>query len=263
MDTQSASSNVDNDLRKWSQMPPDMKVYNGEEQPRRSYYRESQPGGTSTKTTLPPDADSDTDSSHRGRFTAFSKQYAFYNTPPGSDVEYVSHPSNPNPKIQIKSAHIEPWTHPAFVTMPGFACRELFEIDPVEMPKRQDFDNALEAFHNKVMLSLRETTLFSVSKYSKLARSLTSGDMSSLSERIRIWASVHRLSSGSSKYNIILVPRDSVFSMPSNLAEEDRQKFMDYLMRGNTDLERLQVNTAESNFHSKVADALFDVDSSL
>lgn len=249
MDSQSASSNTDNDLRKWSQMPPDMKVYNGEEQPRRSYYRESQPGGTSTKSTLPPD--SDPDFTHQGRFSAHSTQYALYNTPPGSDVEYVSHPSNPNPKIQIINAHIEPWSHPGFVGMPGFACRELYEIDPVEMPKRLDFDNALEAFHDKVMSSLRETTLFSVSKYSKLARSLTSGDMSSLSERIRIWASVHRLSSGSSKYNIILVPRDSVFSMPPSLAEEDRQKFMDDLMRGNADLERLQVNT-DINFIQKL-----------
>lgn len=231
-------------------MPPDMKVYNGDEQPRRSYYREAQSGGTSSKSPFLSDGDSDPDSSHRGRFTADyarSTQYAVYNTPPGSDVDYVSHPLNPRPTIQIKSAHIEPWSHPNFVTMPSFACRELYEIDPVEMPKRQDFDNALERFHNNMMSSLRETSIFSVSKYSKLARSLTSGDMSSLSERLRIWASVHRLSSGSSKYNIILVPRDSVFSMPPDLAEEDRQKFMDDLIRGNADLEQLQVRADEKS----------------
>jgi hypothetical protein len=258
LDTHSSSSNMDNDLRKWSQMPPDMKVYNGDEQPRRSYYRESQSAGTSSKSAIHSDADSDADSSHRGRFTADyaqrrrSTQYTLYSTPPGSDVDYVSHPLDPKSKIQIKSAHIEPWSHSAFVTMPSFACRELYEIDPVEMPKRQDFDNALEEFHNNIMPSLRETSVFSVSKYSKLARSLTSGDMSSLSERIRIWASVHRLSSGSSKYNIILVPRDSVFSMPPDLAEEDRQKFMDDLMRGNADLEQLQVSPVQSNSHSMV-----------
>jgi len=262
VDTYPSSSNMDNDLRKWSQMPPDMKVYNGDEQPRRSYYRESQSGGTSSKSAAHSDADSDADSGHRGRFTADyaqrkrSTQYTVYNSPPGSDVEYVSHSLNANPKIQIKSAHIEPWSHPAFVTMPSFACRELFEIDPVEMPKRQDFDNALEAFHNKIMPSIRETSLFPVSKYSKLARSLTGGDMSSLSERLRIWASVHRLSSGSSKYNIILVPRDSVFSMPPTLAEEDRQKFMDDLMRGNADLEQLQVCVSHSKPHLMVIDTL-------
>ena len=251
LDTHS-SSHMDNDLRKWSQMPPDMKVYNGDDQPRRSYYRESKSAGTSGRSTFHSDPDSDPDSGHRGRFTADyaqqkrSTRYTVYNTPPGSDVEYVSHPLNPKPKIQIKSAHIEPWFHPSFVTMPSFACKELYEIDPVEMPKRQDFDNALEMFRDNIMPSLRETSLFSVSKYSKLARSLTSGDMSSLSERIRIWASVHRLSSGSSKYNIILVPRDSVFLMPSSLAEEDRQKFVDDLMRGNPDLEQLQVCTNES-----------------
>lgn len=231
-----------------------MRVYTNEDQPRQTYYRGTSSAGGS-KSTLTSDVDSDPDSSHRGRFTAeYAQQrrippnYSIFRTPPsGSDVEYVSHPSNPNPKIQIKNEHIEPWTHPGFISLPAFAFKELYEVDPVEIPRRQDFDNALKAFHDSIVRPLQETSLFSISKYNNLTRGLATGDMSLLSERVRTWAMVHKLSSGSNKYNIILVPRDSVFSMPQNLAEADTKHFMEDLLSGDTDLEKLQVGAIVKN----------------
>lgn len=248
-DLHSASSTlIDNDLRKWSQVPPDMRVYTNEDQPRQTYYRGVSSAGSS-KSTLTSDVDSDPDSSHRGRFTAeYAQQrrslpnYSVFRTPAESDVEYVSHPSNPNPKIQIRSEHIEPWTHPSFISLPAFAFKELYEVDPVEIPRRQDFDSALKAFIDSIVRPLQETSLFSISKYNNLLRGLATGDMSLLSERVKTWAMVHKLSSGSSKYNIILVPRDSVFSMPQNLAEADKKQFLEDLLSGDTDLEKLQVS---------------------
>lgn len=251
----SSSTSMENDLRKWSQVPPDMKVYTSDDQPRASYYRDGL-SGAGSKSTVQTDLDSDPESGHRGRFTAeyaqqrrTSSNRSTYNaTPSGSDVEYISHPSNPNPQIQIKSKHIQIWTQPNFMRLPGFVLKALHDLDPIEMPKRQEYETALDAFINGTMPAIRDTSLFPVSKYVRLATSLTAGDMSGISDRIRTWAGVHRLSSGSSKDSIILVPRDSVFSMPPSLAEADRQQFMQDLTRGDPNPDQLQVVPSYSEF---------------
>ncbi|KAF9529309.1 hypothetical protein CPB83DRAFT_853056 [Crepidotus variabilis] len=220
-----------------------------EEKPRPSYYRERSSEGSNKRSRKSDGAESDPDKPHRGRFTAdfaqpkrTSSHSSTYNTPAGSDVEIIAHSSSSKPQILIKNGRIEAWTHPAFISLPNFAYKELIDVDPVEMPKRHEFDAALEAFLRGIMSTLRETAIFSVSQYTKLAKCLTSGDMAPLSERLNTWAAVHKLSSGSTKYNLVLVPRDSVFSMTPNLAEADRRSFVEDLLKGGADLEQLQVH---------------------
>ena len=136
-----------------------MKVYTSDEQPRASYCRDGLSGATGSKSTVPADLDSDPESSHRGRFTAgyaqqrrASSNYSTCNaTPSGSDVEYISHPSNPNLQIQIKSKHIQVWTQPNFMRLPGFVLKALHDLDPIEMPKRQEYETALDTFISGTM----------------------------------------------------------------------------------------------------------------
>lgn len=134
--------------------------------------------------------------------------------------------------VVIDSVCIKPWTHPSFVSLPQELCQELCRIDPVEMPSRHDFDNALSTFQKSVMDELRETFCLSIDVYTTVARSLTTDDASSLSKRVQTWTAIHRFRSGSDKQNLILVPRESIFCMDSSEAEAHRLRFVDAIMNG-------------------------------
>jgi len=158
-----------------------------------------------------------------------------------SELAYISHPTQHDSSIIIKSTYIEPWTHSQFVPLPNAVIQRLRHVNPVEMPRRQAFDSSLEAFQKDIMPALQETALFSVQKYDKLVDCLETGDVSSLTDRMRSWVSMHRLCSGSSKHNIVLVPRDSVFSMDEVSAETGQKEFVKALLNGKTGIEQLQV----------------------
>ena len=134
--------------------------------------------------------------------------------------------------VVIDSVCIKPWTHPSFISLPQNLCQELYRIDPVEMPSRHDFDNALSSFQRTVMDELRETSCLSIDIYTSVARSLANDDVSSLSKRVRTWTAVHRFRSGSNKQNLILVPRESIFCMDTSEAEAHRLRFVAAIMDG-------------------------------
>ena len=134
--------------------------------------------------------------------------------------------------VVVDSVCIKPWTHPSFISLPQNLCQELCRIDPVEMPSRHDFDNALSTFQQTVMDELRETSCLSIDIYISVARSLANDDVSSLPKRVRTWMAVHRFCSGSNKQNLILVPRDSIFYMDSSEAEAHRLRFVAAIMDG-------------------------------
>jgi len=138
----------------------------------------------------------------------------------------------PSGGILVDSVCIKPWTHPSFISLPQDLCQELCRIDPVEMPSRHDFDNALSTFQQSVMDELKETSCLSIDVYTTVARSLVNGDDSSLSKRVRTWTAVHRFCSGSDKQNLILVPRESIFYMDSSEAEAHRLRFVAAIMNG-------------------------------
>jgi hypothetical protein len=148
-----------------------------------------------------------------------------------SPMESIPHPI-PSGNVVIDSVCIKPWTHPSFISLPQNLCQELCRIDPVEMPSRHDFDNALSTFQQTVMDELRETSCLSIDIYTSVARSLANDDVSSLSKRVRTWTAVHRFRSGSNKHNLILVPRESIFYMDSSEAEAHRLRFVAAIMDG-------------------------------
>lgn len=144
-------------------------------------------------------------------------------------------------RIVVDSVCIKPWTHPSFISLPQDVCQELCHIDPVEMPSRHHFDNALSTFQQSVMDGLRETSCLSIDVYTTVARSLANGDASSLSKRVQMWSAVHRFCSGSDKQNLILVPRDSIFYMNFSEAEAHRLRFIAAIMNG-SHADQLQVS---------------------
>jgi len=144
-------------------------------------------------------------------------------------------PPIPSGSVVVDSVCIKPWTHPSFIPLPPNLCQELCRIDPIEMPSRHDFDNALSTFQQTVMDELKETSCLSIDIYTSVARSLANDDVSSLSnlsKRVRTWTTVHRFRSGSNKQNLILVPRESIFYMDSSEAEAHRLRFVAAIMDG-------------------------------
>ena len=138
----------------------------------------------------------------------------------------------PSDSVVVDGVCIKPWTHPSFISLPRDLCQALCRIDPVEMPSRHDFDNALSTFQRSVMDELRETSCLSIDIYISVARSLANDDVSSLSKRVRTWTAVHRFRSGSDKQNLILVPRETIFYMDSSEAEAHRLRFVAAILDG-------------------------------
>ncbi|KAF8894913.1 hypothetical protein CPB84DRAFT_1710618 [Gymnopilus junonius] len=197
-----------------------------------------------------PDIQSDQDTGIAGRFTAdFARRKRvesdlFSHEPfrTSVPVEFIPHTLPQDQKTTANNAHIEPWSHPSFISLPKFVLQRLRQLDLVEMPKRQNFDNALYAFQNGMIEALRETACLFVDKYTKLARCLNSGDASAISVRMRSWAVMHRLCSGSEKYNLILAPHDSIYSMDHATAEAHRIQFVNDFLNANSDTENLQIH---------------------
>ncbi|KAF8160999.1 hypothetical protein B0H34DRAFT_699058 [Crassisporium funariophilum] len=198
---------------------------------------------------------SDMDSTHTGRFTADFSRTTFTNGPPsyrqiggpqfhppGSQLEFIPHAFPAERKFLTSRAHIEPWTHPLIVGLSRFACQRLSLVNPVEMPSRREFESGLSAFVHSMMKELRDTVCLSMEAYGKVWRCLATGDTSSLAKHVRTWTSVHRLKSGSDKYNLILVPRDSVFYMEKAEAEAHKQRFIADVLDLSTDINTSQVH---------------------
>ena len=174
-----------------------------------------------------------------GRFTAESSRSipdyrSLGGTLPSSApmMESIPRPIPSGSGVVVESICIKPWSHPSFISLPRDLCQALCRIDPVEMPSRHDFDNALTTFHRTVMHELQETFCLSVDIYISVARSLANDDFSNLSKRVRTWTAVHRFRSGSDKQNLILVPRESIFYMDSSEAEAHRLRFITAILDG-------------------------------
>ncbi len=197
---------------------------------------------------------SDVDSSQTGRFTAdFATPKHKLSAYPyaservastsASDLAIIPHNFNPKPqhKILVHNTHIEPWVHSSFIPLAEYVYQYLYQVDTVELPKRSEFENSLLQVVDSLLDPLRETAVFSVDRYKQVAHALGKGDFSQLSECTRLWLSIHRICSGSDKYNVILVPRDSVFEMDAETADDHRQQFVTDLLNRNTDIESMQV----------------------
>jgi hypothetical protein len=209
------------------------------------------------------------DPGHRGRFTAslvsgtvkerdeMAQAPVLYSAP---EAEYAQVPdiihSPPLPAVLVHSqthpflppnhgirgaVSTQSWSHPSFIPLPEFARKDLAQIDFSEHPTRLEVDTAVWTMTLNLVDGLRETALLNIDVYVKTTHALRADGKAGMSERIYTWANIHRLNSGSGKYNVILVPRDSVFAMDEKGAEAHRRQFMDALMDPAVDATRLQV----------------------
>ncbi|KAF7369813.1 hypothetical protein MVEN_00314000 [Mycena venus] len=131
---------------------------------------------------------------------------------------FISH-SFPEPH---QNSRIKPWSHPSFLPLPDPMLQRLSGIKSVEMPSREEFERALEEFLSKLQADLRETACLPPEAYATLANCLSKNNITRLSQRIRAWATCHRLCSGSDKLNLIIAPRDPFFQA----SPEDQQRMI-------------------------------------
>ncbi|KAF8192798.1 hypothetical protein K438DRAFT_1829688 [Mycena galopus ATCC 62051] len=147
-------------------------------------------------------------------------------TPPSHPAQsyqqpFISH-SFPEPH---QSSRIKPWSHPSFLPLPEPMLQRLIGIKSVEMPSREEFEQALDEFVSKLQADLRETACLPPEAYATLANCLSKNNITRLSQRIRAWATCHRLSSGSDRLNLIVAPRDPFFQASP---EEQQRMIKEY-----------------------------------
>ncbi|KAH9485304.1 hypothetical protein JR316_0002212 [Psilocybe cubensis] len=196
---------------------------------------------------------SDADSGQAGRFTAdysrdnSSTNFSAYSSevvqrPPilaPTPLEFIPH-SFPLSQDLKNTSTIDPWLHHSFISLPAYVCKRLRRLRTVDFPNRRDFDTSLLDFQNGMMDELREIICFPSDAYTKLASCLASGDLSTLSDRVRSWASTQRLSSVTEKYYLILTPRDSDYTDDCGPSENDKRQFVTDLLSTKSDLEYVQ-----------------------
>ncbi|KAF7373625.1 hypothetical protein MSAN_00572900 [Mycena sanguinolenta] len=134
---------------------------------------------------------------------------------------FISH-SFPEPH---QSSRIKPWSHPSFLPLPDPMLQRVCGIKSVEMPSREEFEHALNEFVSKLQADLRETACLPPEAYATLANCLSKNNITRLSQRIRAWATCHRLSSGSDKLNLIVAPREPFFQASP---EEQQRMITEY-----------------------------------
>ena len=137
---------------------------------------------------------------------------------------FASQSFHPEQSMGVSMSELEPWSHPHFTPLPDVILRRLGTVNSTEMPSRSAFDESLSAFLSELEPELQETAAFTAETYKCIA----SGDTSILSDRLRMWASYHHVSSGSNKRFLLIIPRDEFFHIGTPAKERLRA---DYIAR--------------------------------
>ncbi|KAF8920020.1 hypothetical protein CPB85DRAFT_1429486 [Mucidula mucida] len=119
---------------------------------------------------------------------------------------------------------IQTWAHPSFLPLPSVVLHGIASINAAEMPPRVVFETALEDFIKTLMPDISETACMSLEVYTAIVKYLSNRQGARVSTQLKNWLELHHYRSGSTKYMILLVPREAVFTL--DRAEEDK-----YLMQ--------------------------------
>ncbi len=128
----------------------------------------------------------------------------------------------------VTTPHIDPWMHPSFVPLPEIVVRGLRAVNAIEMPSRHHYDDTLSKFLAGLTPELRETATFTTETYAEVARAIAEGRITSLANRLQLWATCHHARSGSAKRHLILLPRDAFYHM--NREDEEKLR-LNYIMQ--------------------------------
>lgn len=161
---------------------------------------------------------------------------------------FITHSFPSESSTSTHHARIEPWSHSSFPPLPQEFTRGLAAISAVDMPNRRTFEEHLATFIADIMPDLRETALLMPDAYSTVARAITRGDTSKLSQAMRTWISIHHACSGSKKYSLILLPRDPIFQMDGLEVEKLRLEYrsrVDGKLVARTDKTKMRPNNID------------------
>jgi len=120
--------------------------------------------------------------------------------------------------------HIEPWEHPSLIPLPAFVRQSLRQLDANSMPSCLQFERRLTTFLDRMIDPLKEVASFSVEKYISIVDCLFKNNTRSLPKRLSSWITIHKLCLGSEKYNLIMIPHESAFSMDPVLSKRLREQ---------------------------------------
>ncbi|KAL0956063.1 hypothetical protein HGRIS_002232 [Hohenbuehelia grisea] len=121
---------------------------------------------------------------------------------------FVAHYQHPQ---LVRKTHVQHWSHPSFARLPPIILQTLSTIDSAEMPNRAAFEDALNVLQSDTIVDYKETMLLTPDLYAALTHGLAHDDLSRLSPRVRQWATLHHLRSGSKKYNLLVTPREGIY----------------------------------------------------
>jgi len=167
--------------------------------------------------------------SHLGRFTpdyhsqgwpsSSGLQTNIPHTQPNS-FSFISHSFPPDQGLTATKPLIESWGHPSFAPLPDAVLQRICNVNSAEMPSRTSFEDSLAKFLHDLPPDLRETAAFAPNIYATISHALSKGSVDGLSDRLRMWLTIHHVRLGSEKYHLLLVLRDSFFH--HDAAEEER-----------------------------------------
>lgn len=185
--------------------------------------------GPSSSSSAPPhlhgghhrDRDRDRDGrEHRDR----DREHGHHHHPNPPPVG--SRPSFFDANLLPHARHIEPWYHSKFAPLPRAVLQGIRTINPLEMPVRAAYDEALLNFLKDLPADVAEVSAFAPEAYAALAKCVSKGDEGAVSPSLRAWTMIHHARSGSRKYNLVLVPKEAYYAVGREREERLRAEFM-------------------------------------
>lgn len=148
---------------------------------------------------------------------------------PNKSISFISHSFPPDQEAVIRKSLVESWAHPSFAPLPDAVSQRIGNVNSVEMPSRASFEDSLADFLHNLPQDLRETATFAPNIYAAMSHALSKGNLDDLSDRLRMWLTIHHVRLGSEKYHLLLIPRDSFFHLEAAEEEELRKDYIAHI----------------------------------
>lgn len=179
--------------------------------------------------------------SHFGRFTpdyhgqgrpsasSSGPQNNISRTQPDNSISFISHSFPSDQGTVVTKSLVESWVHPSFAPLPDAVSHRIGSVNSAEMPSRESFEDTLARFLHDLPQNLRETAAFAPNIYAATSHALSKGSLEGLSDRLRMWLTIHHVRLGSEKYHLLLIPRDSFFHLEAAEEEELRKDYIGHI----------------------------------
>lgn len=144
-------------------------------------------------------------------------------------LSFISHSFPSDQGAIVTKPLVESWGHPLFAPLPDVIVQRITNVNPVEMPNRELFEETFARFLDGLPPELLETAALTPEVYADICRSLSGSDAENLSDRLRMWVSFHHVRLGSEKYHLLLLPRDAFFHLAASEEEKLRRDYISHI----------------------------------